>query len=352
MSRRLIKFVALPAVVLIIAASVAYYFVTKEKRIFKKAKELNTILAYENYISEFPTGKYLEDAKYAICLKNNTATSYIDYIYFFPKGKYADEVAKKIDSLGLVFIPAGSYQMGSNDGDPDEMPIHTVSLNSYYIDKYEVTVKQFAEFVKKTGYVTDAEREGSSSILVGDDWLNKKGINWRYNVAGDVIVESSYDHPVVHVSWYDANKYAQWAGKRLPTEAEWEYAARGGEKSKNYLYSGSNIAEEVAWFDENAGQQTHAVGLKKPNELGIYDMSGNVYEWCNDFLDKRYYTRSPKENPQGPKKGTHKILRGGGWVYDADGIRITNRINAYPLHWYGGIGFRCVQNTTPPVSEE
>ena len=127
---------------------------------------------------------------------------------------------------------------------------------------------------------------------------------------------------------------------RLPTEAEWEYVARGGNKSKGYKYSGSNSDVTVAWKVGNSHSRTHPVGQKKPNELGIYDMTGNVFEWCNDWYSATWYAVCPKQNPAGPAGGVHRVIRGGSWFYDHSGLRVDDRSTANPEYRYGYVGFR------------
>ncbi len=129
---------------------------------------------------------------------------------------------------------------------------------------------------------------------------------------------------------------------RLPTDAEWEFAARGGKKSKGYTYAGSNDLDQVGWHNNNAGGQTQACGSKKPNELGLYDMSGNVWEWCSDWYDASYYSNSPSTNPQGPSEGSVHVLRGGSWSYLPDDCRVANRNNFFRTQEYRGGGFRVV----------
>ena len=216
-----------------------------------------------------------------------------------------------------VFIEGGVFEMGTKDsGESDERPLHQVHLNDYYIDKYEVTVAQFKKFCAATGHVMPP--------APGGGWKD--------------------DLPVVRVTWDDANAYAQWAGERLPTEAEWEYAARGGRKSAGYAYSGSNNADDVAWHDGNSDGQVHPVGQKQPNELGLYDMSGNVWEWCSDWYDSRYYAGSPELNPKGPPSGKGRVLRGGSWFDRPDNARTSNRYMNQPTSLVKYYGFRCVKD--------
>ena len=226
----------------------------------------------------------------------------------------------------MVFVQGSTFQMGSNDGEENEKPIHSVTVSDFYIGKYEVTVAEFKKFITITGYKTDAEQEGYSYVYEDDgSWERKNGVTWKCDVKGNSRSTSDNNHPVVHVSWNDADAYCKWAGGRLPTEAEWEYASRGGSKSKGYKYSGSNTIDDVAWYDDNSGKKTHPVGTKQPNELGIYDMSGNVCEWCNDWYDKNYYNESPTSNPKGPDSGNTRILRGGSLYHYDDYCLVANR---------------------------
>ena len=146
------------------------------------------------------------------------------------------------------------------------------------------------------------------------------------------------------VSWEGAVAFAKWKGARLPTEAEWEYVARGGKSTKGYTYSGSNQLEEVAWFGTNSENKTHPVGQKRPNELGVYDMSGNVWEWCSDWYDEGYYGSSIRQNPQGPETGTDRVLRGGGWLFAEKYCRVNNRYSILPGARNTRIGFRIVKS--------
>jgi len=209
----------------------------------------------------------------------------------------------------MIFVEGGTFMMGSDDGENDEKPVHSVTVNSFYISKYEVTQKE---------------------------WLEIMGNNPSYS-KGDNL-------PVENVSWNDIQEFIkklnQTTGKtyRLPTEAEWEYAAKGGNKSKGYKYAGSNNIEEVAWYSNNSDGETHPVGTKKPNELGIYDMTGNVWEWCQDWYDKEYYRNSPSNNPKGPSSGTRCVLRGGSWVSSYSYCRsaIRNYVNPDGVNNYFG----------------
>jgi formylglycine-generating enzyme len=223
-----------------------------------------------------------------------------------------------------VLVEGGTFQMGSTSGNPSEQPVHTVTVGSFYLDPTEVTVAKYRAFCTATG----------RSMPIAPSW------GW------------SDDNPVVNVSWNDATEYAKWAGKRLPTEAEWEYAARGGNQSYGYTYSGSNSIDPVAWYIGNSGSRTHAVGTKTPNELGLYDMSGNAFEWCSDYYDGGYYSASPSVNPKGPSTGTNRALRSGAWLNVAVGCRVASRNWAGPTDKAEHMGFRCVRDGTTVVGVE
>ena len=206
---------------------------------------------------------------------------------------------------GMVFVEGGTFQMGSNS-ESDEKPIHTVTVSSFYMDKTEVTQAEYRKVMGK-----------NPSYFSGCD-----------------------DCPVEDVSWHDANEYAKKVGKRLPTEAEWEYAARGGNKSKGYMYSGSNNLNAVGWYKKNSGSRTHPVAQKQPNELGLYDMSANVWEWCSD----RYgdYSSSSQTDPQGSNSGEYRVLRGGCWSSYDSFCRVANRGRSSPDSRNNSFGFRLV----------
>ena len=214
----------------------------------------------------------------------------------------------------MVYVKGGSFAMGAtaeqgSDAQSDEKPTHSVTVSDFYIGKYEVTQAQW-------------------EAIMGTNPSNWKGDNL----------------PVENVSWNDVQEFitklnAQTGKKyRLPTEAEWEYAARGGNQSKGYKYSGSNSISNIAWYDANSNKMTHIVGQKSPNELGIYDMSGNVWEWCQDWLGN--YNSSFQTNPTGPSSGSYRILRGGSWSYIARTCRVSIRGYSKPADRYNRHGFR------------
>jgi formylglycine-generating enzyme required for sulfatase activity len=262
----------------------------------------------------------------------------------------------------MVFVKGGTFQMGSNESD-DENPIHSVTISDFYIGKYEVTVAEFEKFIKAAGYKTDAEK-GDGSYIYTTTWEKKAGVYWKHDTKGDLRTRSDYNHPVIHVSWNDATAYCKWLqettgkGYRLPTEAEWEYAARGGNQSKNYKYAGTNdesslyryanFADKSTDFSWSVKSQndnyayTAPVGKYLSNELGIYDMSGNVWEWCSDWYGSDYYKNSSSNNPEGANSGAYRVLRGGAWSITPASCRIANRRSNAPTYRITYLGFRVV----------
>ena len=239
-----------------------------------------------------------------------------------------------------VFVEGGTYRMGIGESKYfDEFPVHTVKINDFYIGKYEVTIEEFTGFCRTAG-------------------LNLPG--------GDPKM------PVTNVSWTDACMYCNWLsrlkyldrcykilrspktgnikiildktanGYRLPTEAEWEYVARGGSNRKHYAYSGSNNADEVAWY-AGTGKMLHPVGEKKPNSLGVYDMSGNAQEWVFDAYSEDYYKKSPTDNPIN-EKGLKRVSRGGSFNSTAEGLRISKRYYNNQNSKAENTGFRVAKN--------
>jgi formylglycine-generating enzyme required for sulfatase activity len=257
-----------------------------------------------------------------------------------------ESLNKLTGGIDLVYVRGGSFEMGSEKGESDEKPMHTITLSNYFIGKYEVTVGQFRKFIAATGYKTSADINGGSYLWNGSQWKLQAGINWEFDALGFKRPETEENHPVIHVSWTDALEYTKWlssvTGKafRLPTEAEWEFAARGGMSSNGYTFAGSNDINQVAWSLDNKSNQTFPVGKKQPNELGIYDMTGNVWEWCNDWYDADYYAKSPSTNPQGSKSGLFKVIRGGSWGGLSNFNRVTFRYRYFPGNRGKFNGFR------------
>lgn len=207
---------------------------------------------------------------------------------------------------GMAYIPGGSFTMGSPSGDPDELPPHRVAVSGFYLDIHEVTVRQYRQFMEATGRPAPEY--------------------WQPDLDRP-------EDPVVGVSWYDAGAYASWAGKRLPTEAEWEYAAQhitDNGNSRGHANTGSFGIAPVMSF--------------QPDEHSLYDMIGNVWEWCADWYNSDYYSFSKKKDPRGPVTGTHKVLRGGAWYSSPSDARLQNRFYALPGTGSYSIGFRCARS--------
>ncbi len=251
----------------------------------------------------------------------------------------------KID-IPMVYVQGGSFNMGSNDDGDNAKPIHRVTVSSFYMSMYVVTVADFRRFIMATRYKTTAEKDGWGAA--GNKFEKTNGVTWEDDSYGVKRPPAQDNHPVLYVSYDDATRYCQWlsaqTGKtyRLPTEAEWEYAARGGSKSNGYTYSGGNELTGVAWVKENANNQSNPVGQKKANELGLYDMTGNVWQWCQDWFGADYYAGSPAENPQGPATGDHRVIRGGSWNSSAKTCRLAVRLNEPIDHHTSNLGFRVV----------
>ena len=234
----------------------------------------------------------------------------------FTRGKEI-ELDTRDEEIEMVFVEGGTFMMGctkEQEGDchNDEKPVHQITLSSFRIGKYAITQGQ---------------------------WEAVMGNNPAYFAKGD-------NYPVENVSWEDAQEFIRklniktGRNYRLPTEAEWEYAARGGKKSAGYRYSGSNTINNVSWNASNSGDSTHPVGLKSPNELGIYDMSGNVWEWCGDWSAP--YSASAQTNPTGVSSGSYRVLRGGSWRAPGEDCRVTFRYDVNPSDHYYSLGLRLV----------
>jgi formylglycine-generating enzyme required for sulfatase activity len=227
-----------------------------------------------------------------------------------------DEVQITLESGGdqnidMVTVSGGKFDMGctseQNNCGNDETPVHTVTVDSFKISKYEITNQQYAHFMNEIGASSDGSYNGTEYLDIDEG-----DCNINYSGSEFVSVSGKENHPVIEVTWYGAKAFCEQYDGRLPTEAEWEFAARGGNSANATLYAGSDNIDEVAWYSDNYG--TKEVGTKSPNELGIYDMSGNVWEWCNDWYSSDYYSNSPQDNPQGPSSGSYRVLRGGSWV--------------------------------------
>ena len=226
-----------------------------------------------------------------------------------------------------VYIPEGTFQMGNNNGPDEEKPQHDVHLSAYEIDRFEVTVGQFRDFVNASQRKTSAEGDHQPITRT-----------WHIDDAPD-----RWENPVRFVSWWDADAYCHWVGKRLPTEAEWEYAARGNDL-RQYPWGNDFDAARVPSGDTSpVGFHTSGV-----SPFGLYDMAGNVWEWTDDWFDPLYYKSSDPNNPHPPKNSDQKTIRGGGFNSSPDDLRVTRRIHNFPTTYHPDVGFRCVKPQSSP----
>lgn len=356
----------------------------KDLLAWRKAKKTNSIKAYEDYLKEYPNGEFLIQAKDAItelkatkekkleviqweiAKEKGTVEAYRAFQDAFPGSIYYGEAQKLVAKLdektvklsedqsipedlpeeeaGLVLVQAGHFVMGCTDEqqncDITELR-HEVSVKSFYISKTEVTNTEFCEFMNESGNL-DAQ---------GNKWVDEKADYSGIERIGDRFVpkEGYEEIPVVGVSWDGAVAFCEWKSKktgsiyRLPTEAEWEYAARGGHMISPTLYAGSNTLEDVGWYASNSEGKPHPVGKKTANELGLFDMSGNVWEWCQDWYEGAYYKHTPKDDPKGPDAGSYKVIRGGSWFNFPWICRVGLRYNSLPNAYFNSIGFRYVK---------
>jgi formylglycine-generating enzyme required for sulfatase activity len=256
---------------------------------------------------------------------------------------YTDSVAGT-----FILVKGGVFDMGCTGEqrhcNANEKPVHTVTLRDFYMAVTEVTVEQFKHFVDETGYRTDAEKDGGSYFWEAGKWVKQTGIDWRFDAAGQPRPASAYNHPVIHVSWNDGKAYAKWlstkgSGRyRLPTEAEWEYAARGGRFSEGFEYAGSRDIDEIAWVNINSDSKTQPVRSKDPNALGMYDISGNVWEWCADWYNA--YSSEHQTDPFGRDPSGLRVYRGGSWNGGPAMCRVAFRLGDKQDMRGGSLGFR------------
>jgi formylglycine-generating enzyme required for sulfatase activity len=259
------------------------------------------------------------------------------------------------DGMVMVYVPAGEFLMGSPEGvgSKDEQPQHTVYLDAFWIDQTEITNDMFNAFVAATGYVTEAEKAGISAEIVGANRLHPQG--------PESDLTGREKHPTVHMSWYDAKTYCEWVGRRLPTEAEWEKAARGtdgrtypwGEaKPDGTLADFADSNTDLYWADRtvNDGYKVTAPVDSYPAGASVYgalDMAGNAWEWVSDWYSESYYLTSPSINPTGPETGIGRVLKGGSWFSNASNIRSARRLMDDPALGFCNGSFRCVLSATP-----
>ncbi len=324
------------------------------------------------YLAEYPNGHYTIDAKAFIKNEKTKArkakkqkelnawynvkdsTYALDFKRFLKKypnsshARLARLKAKKYKANtrapeGFVHIKAGSFQMGSSSGDKDEKPVHRVNIDyDFYIGKYEVTVGEFRKFIDATNHSVETNTNGGCFIYDGK-WKKESNANWD-----NPYFSQSENAPVVCVSHNDAKAYTNWlsqkSGKtyRLPTEAEWEYVARAGTTTKYSFGDSKNNLSSYGWYKDNSNNKTYEVGQKQPNPWGVYDMHGNVWEWCEDRYTDSYSNtpRNGKDNNSGSQK--KRVLRGGSWNSNAGVLRSANRIGNFPDGSSVNYGFRVV----------
>jgi formylglycine-generating enzyme required for sulfatase activity len=245
----------------------------------------------------------------------------------------------------MVFVPAGLFEMGSDALGDDERPVHQVFLDDFWLDRFEVTNERFARFVAESGYLTDAERAGWGWVRVDAEWEEVRSADWRHPRGLNSNIGDKLDHPVVLVSWNDADAYCRWAGKQLPTEAQWEKAVRGPILGAGRNYAWGDTFDPARANTKEAGlNDTTPVGRFSPqgdSPYGAADMTGNVWEWVADWYSSNYYSQSPPRNPPGPATGTFRVLRGGSWLFDEVYARTAFRHNVKPDYTYDFTGFRC-----------
>ena len=282
----------------------------------------------------------------------------------------------------MVKLDGGAFWMGteSEEAFPQdgEGPVRKIQLDGFYIDKCAVTNAQFAEFVTATGYRTESERLGWSFVFQGhipreryeelvvatvpgaNWWCRVNGADWKHPEGPDFSISTRAHHPVTHISWNDAEAFCTWAGKRLPTEAEWEFAARGGLEQKTYpwgdeLTPGNRHLCNV-WqgtfplvdSGEDGYTGTAPANAFAPNGFGLYNVTGNIWEWCNDWFDAAYHLTATRFNPAGPPGGTSKVMKGGSYLCHAsycNRYRVAARTSNTPDSATTNIGFRCVRDT-------
>jgi serine/threonine-protein kinase len=262
------------------------------------------------------------------------------------------------DGMVMVFVPEGDFQMGSDDDTDYDKPEHTVWLDAFWIDQTEITNTQFEKFVKETNYKTDAELAGWSYVFntSSSTWPKTEGANWQHPRGPASNLDGLGDHPVGYVSWNDAAAYCKWAGRRLPSEAEWEKAARGtdgrlypwgNQKPGGNLLNFADKSSASDFADKNVDDGfafTSPVGHypEGASPYGALDMAGNVWEWVNDWYRPDYYlSQTIWSNPVGPPAWAGKVLRGGSWDDTGRVTRSILRLAYYPMDWYAYFGFRC-----------
>lgn len=292
----------------------------------------------------------------------------------------ANNIKKTTKDNNMIFLPGGEFIMGTDSKEgfyaDGEGPARKVTVDPFYIDPNAVSNMQFSKFIKETGYVTEAEKFEWSFVfhlLVSKDtakkarkipqgaywWYAVEGADWAHPEGPDSTITDRLDHPVVHISWNDAQAFCKWAGKRLPTEAEWEYAARGGLAKKVYPWGDYLIIDgkhqcniwQGDFPNHNSMEDgylgTAPVNSYNPNLFGLYNTVGNTWEWCSDWFSPNFHINDTKVNPQGPNFGISKVIKGGSYLCHksyCNRYRVAARSSNTPDSSTGNMGFRCAAN--------
>ncbi|HPH98312.1 MAG TPA: formylglycine-generating enzyme family protein [Anaerolineaceae bacterium] len=314
------------------------------------------ILLYHNSVLNQPL--VVNAAPYQFNLPSADVGWYYLQVYTPPQGIDFDHIytLRAEYESGLVYIPSGSFQMGCdpahNNGyacPSSELPLHQVFLSDYWIEKTEVTNAMFANFVQASGYQTDAETLGGGWVWQTTFWVYMNGASWQHPKGASSDLTGRMQMPVTQISYNDAQAYCNWIGRRVPTEAEWEKAARGVQDTRPYPWG--EAAPVCAWVNYQDisscyGDTSNVASFPNgatPN--GIMDMAGNVWEWVNDWYSPGYYSVSPGSNPTGPASGTMRLLRGGSWINNGLDIRTSKRGESAPENRYDAYGFRCAMTS-------
>ena len=365
----------------------------QEENDFKEAKRINTDESYLSFMEKYPYSRRVDDINqgfinayddrlWKALTVDRFLIDYEKYLNLFPTGLHAEEAKKAVANIRatiptMIYIKGGKFIMGSSEGRDDEKPIDEIIVGDIEMSKTEITVAQFAAYIKETKDSTDAERMGFSCVIQSGISKNREKVNWRCDAYGNTRAADQYNHPVLHVSWNDVNKYCAWLRKktgryfRLPYEAEWEYAAGNGARHTKYSWG------DFTPFDKNGGNllttskddgkdgkvgnddillskvsfetfkdgfnSTSPVGSYETNEIGLSDMTGNVWEWCADYYDATFYNTKPVyKNPKGNIIGTLRVIRGGGWTTSPYQARVTCRNSLMPEMSNYFTGFRVV----------
>lgn len=333
-----------------------FYFRDEEEVYWQAAKKANTRQAYSDFCDKYPHGKYIDEALAKLDsteekeiweeVPKNREAALRRFIRENHTSPYVAEAQRLIEKLQasvkltaapvvlpkpsiivpdhMVLVKGGTFQMG------EDKEAHTVSLSDFLIAKHPLTSEEYDAFCKATGRELPSDAGSGKRPVIKVNWFDAVDYcNWR-SQHEDLREVYQINQQQVSPNW-QANGY------RLPTEAEWEYSARGGKESQGYKYAGSNNVDEVAWYSKNSGDETQPVGQKQANELGLYDMSGNLWEWCWDWYGD--YPTKATNDPQGPDTGYGRVCRGGSWV-GSPGLRVADRDYGTPIDRGEGIGFR------------